>query len=333
MLSTRFSEMFGLSYPVMSAPMTMHVGPTLASAVSAAGGLGSFAGSHPSGDPESLRSQVGLVRAATERPFAIGFITAFLPFIDPLFAAALEARPAAVALSFGDPEAWIVRCKAAGVAVICQIQTSAQADRAVAAGADVLAAQGTEAGGHTGLMATLPLLADVVARHPSVPVLAAGGIGNGRTLAAALAAGADGAWLGTAFLATPEAIEIDDAYRHLIVDSDGSDTVLTRAYDIVSPYPWPTDITERVRRNRFTDEWSGREDELLARKDEVAEAMAISRASAPDDLGTREVMYGQSAAFITEIKPAGSVLRSLCDDAETHLRARADSVLATRSAP
>jgi nitronate monooxygenase len=325
--------MFGLSYPVMSAPMTLHVGPSLASAVSVAGGLGSFAGSHPSGDPESLRSQVALVRATTERPFAIGFITAFLPFIEPLFAAALEEQPAAVALSFGGPEPWISRCRAAGIAVICQIQTSVQADEAVAAGADVLAAQGTEAGGHTGMMALLPLLADVVARHPLVPVLAAGGIGDGRTLAAALAAGADGAWLGTAFLATPEALEVDNAYKRLIVESDGSDTVLTRAYDAISPYPWPTDITERVRRNRFTDEWSGRENELLARKEEVAEAMAVSRVSAPNDLGTREVMYGQSAAFISEIRPADAVLRSLCDDAETQLRARADSVSATRPVP
>ena len=331
MLNTRFAKMFGLSYPVMSAPMTLHVGPRLASAVSAAGGLGSFAGSHPSVDPEWLRSEVALVRATTERPFAIGFITAFLPFIEPLFAAALEQHPAAVALSFGDPGQWISRCKTAGIAVICQIQTSDQADRAVAAGADVLAAQGTEAGGHTGMVALLPLLADVVARHPQVPVLAAGGIGNGRTLAAALAAGADGAWLGTAFLATPEAVEVDDVYKRLIVDSDGSDTVLTRAYDAISPYPWPTDISERVRRNRFTDEWSGREDELVARKDEVAAVMAASRASAPDDLGTREVMYGQSAAFITDIRPAGEVLRSLCDDAETHLRTRAGSIVATRA--
>jgi nitronate monooxygenase len=183
------------------------------------------------------------------------------------------------------------------------------------------------------MMALLPFLADVVARHPSVPVLAAGGIGDGRTFAAALAAGADGAWLGTAFLATPEALEIDDAYKRLIVESDGSDTVLTRAYDAISPYPWPTDITERVRRIQFTDEWSGRENELLARKDEVSAAMAATRASRPHDLATREVMYGQSAASISEIRPAGTVLRSLCDDAETHLIGRADAVRATRSIP
>src|SRR5205807_8884029 len=141
---------------------------------------------------------------------AIGFITPFLRFAEGHFDAALAARPEAIALSFSDPGPWAARVKDAGLKLICQAQTIQDAELAVAAGADVLVAQGTEAGGHTGTMTMLPLLAGVAAAHPEVPLLAAGGIANGATLAAAIVAGADGAWLGTAFLATPEAIEIGD---------------------------------------------------------------------------------------------------------------------------
>ncbi len=319
--------MFGLDYPLMSAPMAMHSSGMLAGAVSAAGGLGSFGGVHVSGDPAWIRSEVAKVRRLTDRLFAIGFITDFIPMLEPLFEAALSERPAVIALSFGDPTAWIGRCQAAGARVICQVQTFDHADVAVEAGADVLVAQGTEAGGHTGQVSLLPLLAGVSARHPGVPLLAAGGIGDGRTLAAALMAGADGAWLGTAFLATPEAIEIDDVHKQLIVESDGADTVLTRVYDILTGYPWPAGIGERVRRNRFTDEWMGKEAELTERRDEVAIAKAGQSGVAGEDLDTREVLYGQSARFVTVIQPAAEVMRRICDDAERQLRARPSALL------
>ncbi len=327
MLRTRFTELFDLSYPVMSAPMALHSGGTLAAAVSEAGGLGSFGGIHPSGDPAWIQSQVALIRATTDRPFAVGFISDFIPFFEPLFEAALAARPAVVALSFGDPRRWTARSKAAGARVMCQVQTPDQADAAVEGGADLLVAQGTEAGGHTGTMSLLPLLARVAARHPAVPLLAAGGIADGRTLAAALTAGADGAWLGTAFLATPEAVEVDDVHKELIVDSDGTDTVLTRVYDILSGMPWPAGIAERVRRNRFTDHWTERTPELLDRRTEIVEARAAGRAETPESAEVREVLYGQSAMFITRVRPADEVLRSICEDAESQLRSRAKSLL------
>src|SRR5439155_9618190 len=239
MLSTRFTEMFGLTYPVMSAPMALHSGGTLAAAVSAAGGLGSFGGTHPVKGPEWIREEIAAIRATTDRPFAVGFITPFLPFTAPLLEAAVAERPAAVAFSFADPQPWVDEAKATGARVICQVQNYRDAELAVAAGADVLVAQGTEAGGHTGTMGLLPFLAGVVERYPDVPVLAAGGVADGRTLAAALMVGADGAWLGTAFLATPEAVEVHDLHKDFIVASDGTDTVFTRVYDIVSGMPWP----------------------------------------------------------------------------------------------
>jgi nitronate monooxygenase len=328
MLRTRFTEMFGLTHPLMSAPMALHSGGTLAAAVSAAGGLGSFGGTHPAKGPDWMHSEIATIRSRTDRPFAIGFITPFLPFTAPLFEAALAERPAAVAFSFADPDPWIAQCKDAGARAICQVQNYADADRAVASGADILVAQGTEAGGHTGTMSLLPFLAGVSARYPDVPVLAAGGIADGRTLAAALIAGADGAWLGTAFLATPEALEVDDVHKRLIIESDGTDTVFTRAYDIMSGLPWPASIGERVRRNRFTDEWSERERELRDRRPELAEAAAANPSDAPAGLETREVLYGQSAGFVNRIRPAAEVVRTISAEAEQMLRSRPQLILA-----
>ena len=173
----------------------------------------------------------------------------------------------------------------------------------------------------------LPLLAGVAARYPEVPVLAAGGIGDGRTFAAALIAGAEGAWLGTAFLATHEAVEVQDVHKRLIVDSDGADTVLTKAYDIVSGLPWPASIAERVRGNRFTDEWSGRETELRDRRAEVVEATSADRLDGPLDPDASEVLYGQSARFVNEIRPAAEVVRTVSEEAEGILRSRPQVLL------
>jgi nitronate monooxygenase len=316
-IRTRFTDLFALDHPIMSAPMAMHSGGTLAAAVSAAGGMGSFGGIHASEGPDWVRAQADLVRDRTDRPFAIGFITPFLDYAEGHFAAALAARPDAIALSFADPGDWGRRVKDAGLRLICQAQTHGDADLAVAAGADVVVAQGTEAGGHTGTMAMLPLLAGIADAHPDVPLLAAGGIASGRTLAAALLAGADGAWLGSAFLATPEAIEITDDHKDAIVSSDGEDTVFTRAYDIASGLPWPSGIGERVRRDAFTDEWTEREAELRHRREEIAPA------------ASRAILYGQSARFVDAVRPAAEVVLRVSGDAERILRERPSELVAT----
>ena len=330
MLRTRFTEMFGLAYPVMSAPMALHSGGRLAAAVTAAGGLGSFGGIHPAKGPDWIESEIATVRAATDGPYAVGFITAFIPMFEPLFDAALAAGvgPAPIiALSFGDPQPWLDRAKKAGATTMCQVQTFTDAARAVDGGADVLVAQGTEAGGHTGQMSLLPFLAGVADRWPEVPLLAAGGIADGRTLAAALTAGADGAWVGTAFLATPEAVEVHDVHKELIVASDGGDTVLTGAYDIVSGLPWPAEIGERTRRNRFTDDWTGRDVELRSRREEFAPPPGTVPFRDPPNPDRDEVVYGQGAGFVTAVRPAAEVLRRICDDAEAILRSRPSQLL------
>ncbi|CAN5499050.1 hypothetical protein BH23ACT3_BH23ACT3_00480 [soil metagenome] len=171
----------------------------------------------------------------------------------------------------------------------------------------------------------LPLLTAAVERWPDVPLLAAGGIGNGRALAAVIAAGADGAWLGAALLATPEAVEVDDRYKQMIIESDGGDTVLTKVYDIASGLPWPAAIQDRVRRNRFVDRWTGREGELA---DHRADPDVVA-ASAPTefDAATRAVRYGQAAGAVHRIRPAGDVVRSISEDAAHLLRSRSEAVV------
>jgi nitronate monooxygenase len=313
-IRTRFSTLFDLEHPLMSAPMAMHSGGTLAAAVSSAGGMGSFGGIHATRPPEWVRAQADLVRERTEGAYAIGFITPLLSPFERHFQAAIDARPDAIALSFSDPTPWAARVKDAGIKLICQVQTFDDADLAMAAGADVLVAQGNEAGGHTGTMAMLPLLAGVAVAHPDVPLLAAGGIADGATLAAALVAGADGAWLGTAFLATVEAIEIGDEYKAAIVASDGADTVFTRAYDIASGLPWPAGIGERVRRDEFTDTWAERESELRQHPDQVTPG--------------RPILYGQSARFVGEVRTAAQVVRDISEQAEAVLRTRGPALLA-----
>jgi nitronate monooxygenase len=328
MLRTRFTEMFAITHPVMSAPMGLHSGGRLAGAVTAAGGLGSFGGTHPAKAPDWIEAEIATIRAVTDGPFAVGFITAFIPLFEPLFDAALDAASPIIALSFGDPQPWLDRAKKAGATTMCQVQTYDAAARAVDAGADILVVQGTEAGGHTGTMSLLPFLAGAAARWPEVPLLAAGGIADGRTLAAALTVGADGAWLGTAFMATPEAVEVHDVNKELIVASDGGDTVLDRAYDIVSGLPWPGGIGLRLRRNRFTDEWAGREAELQSRREEFAPPPDAVPFENPPDPDTEPILYGQSAGFVTAVRPAGEVVHTVCQEAEAILRARPPQLLA-----
>jgi nitronate monooxygenase len=327
MIRTRLTDMFGLDYPIMSAPMALYSGGRLAAAVSNAGALGSFGGINPAG-PDWLRDQLKLAYEQTDRPFAVGFITHLLAVFPLLLDVALEERVSVFAFSFADPAAYASRVKEAGATVICQVQSMQHAREAVAAGADVLVAQGNEAGGHTGTMNLLPLLGNVLEAYPDIPVVAAGGITNGRSLAAVLAAGADGAWVGTALLATPECVEVPEEYKKAIVASDGEDTVYTQVLDIITTKiigipPWPEGIAERVRREPIVNEWYGRVNELRASLDEAMRQFNESRAR-----GEQTVLMGQGAGAVRSIRPAAEVVRRICDDAERILRERPGRLLA-----
>ncbi len=316
MLRTRFTDLLRLDYPVMSAPMSNHSGGRLAAAVSQAGGLGTFGGSNRFG-ADWFSRQIDFVRSQTERPFGVGFITQLLDKAPENFEIALAKRVPVVVFSFADPRPWIGPARDAGAVVICQAQTPQAAHTALDAGADVLLAQGNEAGGHTGEMNLLPLLVELVEHYPDVPVLAAGGITSGRALAAALVAGAEGASLGTALLATPEAVEVPDTFKDQILRSSGSDTVYTRLYDLLGNDPWPEGIAGRVYRNLLVRQWQGREDEVLTQREELAADAAAARASGDPELAS--VYMGQGVGQVKAIRPAGEVVQEICEAAESVL--------------
>lgn len=313
----------------MSAPMAGHSGGRLAAAVSEGGGLGTFGGSNPAG-PDWVRAQIHLIRAETRKPFGVGFITHRLPMQPESFDVALEENVPLITFSFADPQPWLRRAKDNGAITFCQVQTMASASQAVDAGADILVVQGNEAGGHTGQANLLPLLARVIVRFPDTVIMAAGGIGNGPSLAAVLAAGAAGAWMGTAFLATPEAVEVPTKHKELILNSDGDDTIYTSVFDIVTTKmmnvpEWPGGIAVRALRNEFTEQWHGREDELRRNLDNVIASYTEARQR--DDRGVMVSLMGQSSAFIEAIQPAADVLRNICEEAETLLRNRMATLL------
>jgi nitronate monooxygenase len=314
MLKTRLTEKYGLRYPVLGAPMAMHSSAGLAAAVTRAGGFGSFGGISPNG-PDWVREQIRAVRQATDGPFSVGFITAFIPGFEANFEAALEEKVPLIVLSFGDPRPYAERAKAAGIPVACQVQTQEGARWALEAGAEFIVAQGNEAGGHGGYLNTLPCVSMVLSMAGDVPVVAAGGIADGRTLAAVLAAGAEGAMLGTALLATPEATDISDEYKDHIVASDGEDTVFSEVWDIVGGAPWPEGIAVRTWRDALVEEWTGREQELRERLDQVRDRLKAEPAI--------PINMGQSAGFVSAIRPASDVIASICDEAEDVLRRRA----------
>ena len=322
MLQTRFTDLLGLTFPVMSAPMSNHSGGHLAAAVCQAGGLGTFGGSNGLG-PDWIRQQIAHIRSKSSGPFGVGFITQLIGPDPTNFETALEQRAPVIIFSFTDPQPWLGQARDAGALTICQVQSVELAELAVEAGADVLLAQGNEAGGHTGRMNLLPLLVDLVERYPGVPVLAAGGITGGRALAAVLAAGGQGASLGTALLATPEAVEVPEPFKERIVLSDGQDTTFTRLYDLLGDSPWPVEIAGRVYRNRLVREWDGRDAEVLAQREELATDVAAARARQDPEMSS--VYMGQGAGNVKAIRPAGDVVREICEEAEGIIRTVAES--------
>ena len=313
MLRTRFTDMLGLSYPVMSAPMSNHSGGQLAAAVSQVGGLGTFGGSNDFG-ADWMRQQIGYIRAQTDRPFGVGFITHLIEPDSSNFEIALEEGVPVIVFSFADPQPWLALARDARAVTICQVQSLELAQMAVDAGADILLAQGNEAGGHTGEMNLLPLLVALVERYPQVPVLAAGGITSRRALAGVMAAGAQGASLGTALLATPEAVEVPEVFKERVVLSDGQDTAFTRLYDLLGARPWPNGIAGRVYRNPLVKEWDGRDADILAHREELISDAAAGRARQDPEVSS--VYMGQGAGHIKSIRPAADVVRDVCEGAE-----------------
>jgi nitronate monooxygenase len=313
MIVTALTKTFGLDHPIVLAPMGMISGGRLAAAVSDAGGLGLVGGGY--GDRAWLARELALVAAHTSRAWGVGLITWSIgPGILEL---ALEHRPRAFMLSFGDPRPHAEAIKAAGCALICQVQGVPEARLALEAGADFIVAQGTEAGGHGGSRSTLPLVPAIVDLVAPTPVVAAGGIADGRGLAAALMLGAEGALIGTRFCASAEALGREAAKRRLVAAS-GGDTARTRVFDIVRGYAWPTPYTGRALRNTFMARFDAHEDALVATLER--ERTRYLEAAERDDYDTALVWAGEGVDLVTSVEPAAEIVASLSGDAEARLR-------------
>ncbi|MEV6749250.1 nitronate monooxygenase [Streptomyces sp. NPDC051080] len=251
-----------MEYPIALAPMGGSAGGALAGAVSRGGGLGLLGGG--GGDEDWLARELPvLVDEAAGKPWGIGFLSWAVDVA--VVARALEHGPTAMMLSFGDPGPFVEHIRSAGAVLIIQVTDLEEARRAVDLGADVIVAQGTESGGHGARhgRSTLPFVPVVVDLATPTPVLAAGGIADGRGVAAALALGADGALVGTRFHATPEALLAPETAR-AIVAGRGEDTERNSVLDIARSSRWPTKYTARTLGHPYLDGWRGREDELAA---------------------------------------------------------------------
>jgi len=315
-LTTAATDLLATSTPLVQAPMDAVAGGDLAAAVSRAGGLGMIGGGY--GDRDWLTDQFH--RAAGTR-VGCGFITWSLRHDPALLDLALEHHPAAVMLGFDDPTDFARPVREAGSLLLCQVHTRQQAERALDAGADALIAQGCEAGGHGyGSRTTLtlvPELADLLTRRASTAVLlAAGGIADGRGLAAALVLGAHGALLGSRFYTTAEALSTPEARQH-VVHAAGDDTVRTRTYDLVRDRHWPDGHTIAVLGNEFVDRWHGNETDLVAHLDQTR--AHYQQALADRDYRTANVTIGQAAGLISTVTPAADVVTEITEQARALL--------------
>jgi nitronate monooxygenase len=307
-LRTAFTELFAVRHPVASAPMGEVAGGALAAAVSNGGGLGLVGGG--GGDRKWLERELPIVTGSTDRPWGVGFLSWAVDVQTLRWT--LEHGPAAVMLSFGDPSPFADAVHDAGTSLIAQVTDLDEARAAVDVGADVIVAQGGEAGGHGGRRATLPFVPAVVDLVGPTPVLAAGGIADGRGLAAALVLGAAGALIGTRFEASAEAL-VPASVTEAMVARSGDDTERSRVLDIARRSSWPRRYTARTLRNNFLDEWRDKEDEL---RDDDAALDAYRLAAAGADSDVAPIWAGEGIDLISEVASATQLVSTLVAEAE-----------------
>jgi len=294
----------------------------LVSAVSAAGGLGILGGGY--GDSEWLTREIARLKESHVR-FGIGFITWSLAKQPRLLDLVLESEPAAVMLSFGNAAPFAEPIKRSGAALICQVQTLDMAREAVSVGADILVAQGTEAGGHGASRSTLTLVPELIdAIGPDVPVVAAGGIADGRGLAAALMLGASGVLMGTRFYATKEAAIAADAKERVRL-ATGDETARGIVFDIVRKRVWPGPFTGRCLRNSLFEQWVGRELELVRRADQENARFLAAREAGDFDVAA--VIAGEAVGLVRDIPSAREVVERVSREAEALLKGAGERVL------
>ncbi len=324
MLRTPVCDVLGIEAPVMQAAIWPATAPELVAAVSDAGGLGSIGSVFESA--ESVQGQIARVRELTSRPFAVNHV---VPLLDEeAFEATLEAEPAVISLALGDPGDLVERAHAAGAKVVHQVHTVAQARRAAELAVDAIIAQGSEAGGQgmslgVGAMALIPQVVDAVV---PIPVLAAGAVADGRGLAAALVLGAQGANVGTRFLASEEA-SADELWKRTILAAESEDVVRFEVWKEIFPPAGEGayETAPRVMRTSFVEEWQRRPEEARREAERLrGELMSVVRERRPHELVP---FTGQTAGMIDEILPAGEIVRTMVSEAEEALRAASHFLL------
>jgi nitronate monooxygenase len=316
-IATPLTALLGIKHPIMLAPMDTISGARLVRAVSQAGGFGLLGGGY--GDKTRLETETAKLKDFSG-PFGIGFITWSLAKQPGLLDIALAARPRALMLSFGDPAPFAPRIKKAGALLICQVQSEDMAKQALDAGADILIAQGTEAGGHGASRTTIdivPTVIDLAAGR--VPVIAAGGLADGRGLAAMLMLGASGVLMGTRFYASIEADGADEAKRRIVAAGAG-DTLRGVVPDWSRNLLWPAPFTGRTLINDHIERWTGREVELLQNSDAVSAEYFAARAAGNFDIAA--VFAGEAAGLIHDIPPAAEIVDRIAGEAEQLLLGR-----------
>jgi len=302
------------------------VGPALAAAVCNAGGLGM-----PvlwRADADTMRQQIREMHTLTSRPFGVNLVLDFPQ--EERLAVCLEERVPIISFFWRDPSHLVSRAKEGGAIVMHTVGSAADARRAVDAGVDVIVAQGWEAGGHVrGSVATMPLVPAVVDAVSPVPVVAAGGIADGRGLAAALALGAAGAWIGTRFLASNEAA-IHPRYRERILQANEADTIyLDNLFDI----RWPN-APHRTLRNQTVQTWETTGRPASGKRPGEGEVIGTSKSVGPivryqsytpgadseGDIDAMSLWAGQSVGLVSKTQFAAEIVREIAEQADSILR-------------
>lgn len=319
-ITTRLTQRFGIHHPIVCAPMAYVTGGALAAAVSRAGGLGIVGGGYAGtigGEPD-LASE--LLQARSEK-FGVGFIAWALERAPKILTKALQYSPFCVFLSFGDPNPFSAEIRKAGAALICQVQFLSQIELALRAGATAVVVQGTEAGGHGGTRSTFPFVpeaADYLGQHsPETLLLAAGGVADGRGLAAALMLGADGVVVGSRFWASAEALT-PHAHLAKATGVTGDSTIRTKVLDALRGVPWPREYSFRFLRNKLTDQWGNRESEAFGAFGTLS--AQYEQARADNDFNTVAVVCGEAVGLLRDRPPAELLVTSMIDEAEQLLR-------------
>ena len=313
MIRTPLCDLLGIEHPIMLAGMGGVSYSAVTAAVSEAGGFGCLGAAIM--HHEEMKREIAAVRAATTKPFGVDLLTASPRDLVAMVETICESGAKAFVAALGVPTQVVDLCHRHGLLVVNMCGKVSHAVRAVDAGCDIVVAQGTEAGGHTGTIATLPLV-PLIVDAVKVPVVAAGGIFDGRGLVAALALGAQGVWMGTRFIASTEA-RAHAAFKDKIVEIDEAGTVVTRCY---------SGKTMRAIRTRYTDEWEARKDDLQPFPMQAARATrdGVWNIGAGPGAGfdpDRDCMpTGQSAGGITAIRPCRDIVRGIVAEAEAILR-------------